>query len=149
MRVHDFRPPRQIARELHNALREKDESLRVVRIIMAGLAVKTRARVERRVINEIDREPLRRLERPDACLHASGAEWQIDGPIEALDRRELVQDSGIEWRYQADLVPCPAQGFGEGGHHVGEAAALRERMDLTTRQENSHTRLTFATCLKA
>src|SRR5687767_204970 len=98
---------------------------------MAGLTVKTRARIEGRVINEIDREPLRRLQRPDAGLHASRAERQIDRPIEALDGGELVQDSGIEWRHQPDLVPCPAQRFCKRSNHVGKAAALRKRMDLT------------------
>src|SRR6185503_10776789 len=113
----------------------KNESLRVVGIIPTTLRVERNAVIELRSMDEIHRYVLARLEGPYFGLCVIAPQWHVDSVIEPLNVRKPLTDAAIQRRDDADLVPCPAQCLGKGGHHVGQASALGIRMELAGGQQ--------------
>src|SRR6266536_315444 len=125
---------------MRDALREINEPLRVVRVILAVLVVDSSAVEIRRLVDQVNRQPLRRLQRPQFTTQVSCSQPQIELPVHSTDAGKLFADAAIQRRDDPDSMPRLRQRLAQRADHVGQAAGLRERVNLAAGQQDFHAR---------
>ena len=127
MNVHHVRPPRQITRQMHDALGEINIARIVVRIAVMILLINSGTIEKSRLIYEINLQPLCHIQFPQFRLHIFFTKRQIEIPIHLAQRRKFFTNAAIQRRDHARLVPFVRQRPRQRAHHIRQSARFGKR----------------------
>ena len=127
MNVHHVRPPRQITRQMHDALGEINIARIVVRIAVMILLINSGTIEKSRLIYEINLQPLYHIQLPQFRLHILQTHGQIEIPIHLTHRRKFFTNATIQRRDHARLVPFVRQCPRQRAHHIRQSARFGKR----------------------